>query len=337
VTVAELQRRLRGSGTAVIEIFALPSEVIAFCVTSDDLAVARSPVAHAELVALAAQATESGDPGARKRLFDLLFGPLRDPLASARHLIVVADPSLDGVPFGALYDSVSRTHLVRRMPVSMALSAGSLRVDRRAARPASLVAVALPSGDAAPLPDAERELTDVRALYALGREASGARATFPLLRASAPHADVVHIAGHTQRLRGAEDAALPFAGREGTMEWVSWRSIANAEPFLSRSTVVLSACETLRRPSSPRTFALSLGGAFLAAGARDVIGTLTAIRDTDARDLFFAVHGQLAAGVDAAEAVRRVQLAALDSGNPRATAWSAMAVLTDHIAQEESP
>jgi hypothetical protein len=72
-------------------------------------------------------------------------------------------------------------------------------------------------------------------------------------------------------------------------------------------------------------------------GARDVIGTLTAIRDSDARELFFAVHAQLAAGVDAAEAVRRVQVAAVDSGNPTGTAWSAMAVLTDHIEQEERP
>jgi CHAT domain-containing protein len=311
--------------------------VVTFFVTGDDFLVARSVVAQPELAALVARAAESGDQGARSRLFDLLLGPLRDQFHSPRRLIAVADRSLDGIPFGALYDSVARTHLVQRMPVSMAISASSLRVDTRPARPASLVALALPSDDAAPLPEAEHELADVRALYALAREASGARATFSHLRTSAPHADVVHIAGHTQRLRGAGEAALPFAGRGGAREWVSWRSIAGAEPFLSRATVVLSACETLRRPSSPRTFALSLGGAFLAVGARDVIGTLTAIRDSDARELFFAVHAQLAAGVDAAEAVRRVQVAAVDSGNPTGTAWSAMAVLTDHIEQEERP
>jgi CHAT domain-containing protein len=335
VSVAELQQRLVGSGTAVVEIVILPREVIVFCVTAGELAVGRSEIARPELMALAARAAESGDLQARSRLFDLFFGDLHLSLATVRRLIVVAGTSLDGVPFAALYDSVSRTLLVERMPVAMALSASSLRASPDAARPATLVAVVLPSGDRAPLPESERELVHVRALYARTFEAAGARATFPVLAAHGPDADVVHIAGHTERLPGAGEAALAFAGRDGTRDWVSWRSVAGGQPFLSGATVVLAACETLRSPASPRTFALSLGGAFLTAGAREVVGTLAPIRDTDARDLFLAVHQQLAAGVDGAEAVRRVQVAALQSRDPRAAAWPAVAVLTSQITREK--
>ena len=73
----------------------------------------------------------------------------------------------------------------------------------------------------------------------------------------------------------------------------------------------LAACETLRRPDSSQTLALSLGGGFLAAGADDVIGTLAAIGDQDAHRIFYSIHRRLAAGVDAAEAVRRAQIEAL--------------------------
>jgi CHAT domain-containing protein len=92
--------------------------------------------------------------------------------------------------------------------------------------------------------------------------------------------------------------------------------------------VVLSACNTLRRPDDPNRRALSLGGAFVAAGAQDVFGTLEPIGDRDARGLFFALHEQLARGVAAPEALRRVQLAQI--GRPDG-AWRRLALLTTII------
>ena len=98
-------------------------------------------------------------------------------------------------------------------------------------------------------------------------------------------------------------------------------------------TIVLAACETLRRPASQQTFSLSLGGGFVAAGAGDVIGTLTEIRDEDAYELFRAIHRQLAAGTDAADAVRSAQLSAIASGQPGG--WASIAVLTRRITTDE--
>jgi tetratricopeptide (TPR) repeat protein len=320
-TAEEMRRRLAGSGTAVLEIAAFDDEVVTFCLTGRDLVVHRVRITRGML----AQLAQRTDAAARARLYDVLVRPSGNAIGGARHLVIVSDPELEGLAFGALYDSVSRAYLVERLAVSSAISASSLqRID--ATRPASVAAVALPSGEAAgsaALPQAARELDAVRALYS--RSISTETASISLLAAAS--ADVVHIAGHTQRRGGADEAGLRF----GEREWASWRSIA-ASRFAPTSTIVLAACQSLRRPGSTHAFALSLGDAFLAAGAGDVIGTLDVIADNDAYELFGSVHRELAAGASADDAVRRAQLAILASGRP--VAWQAVAVLTNRIPTE---
>ena len=150
-------------------------------------------------------------------------------------------------------------------------------------------------------------------------------ATFSALNSAA---DVVHIAGHTERQAGLGDAALVFAGNERA----SWKTIAaTLQP--KAKTVVLAACETPRRPSSAQARALSLGGAFLAAGATNVVGTLTPIADADAHALFRALHRELAAGTPPAEALRRAQLAAIAAQPARPESWRAVEPLTSNIPQ----
>jgi CHAT domain-containing protein len=334
-SVAVLQTRLRHSGTAVLEIVSLPDETIAFCVTADALLAARTPVAQHELTALGSRAVQ-GDRAALVRLYDVLVRPAERALTSSRRLIVVADAALDAVPFGALYDARSNRHLIERMPVALSLSALGLRGERpdgESRTPArSLMTVSLPEGErggSKGLPQVREELADVRGLYAR----SVARATFADV--AAEPIDVLHIAGHTQVRAGSEEPMLGFAALEGdAREWMSWRRIAGKR-FLSGTTVVLAACETLRRPESSQIFALSLGGGFVAAGADDVIGTLAAIGDNDAHRLFYAIHRQLATGVDAAEAVRRAQIEALSQNPSNRTPWFAVSVLTDRIRNSE--
>jgi len=311
----EIQHRLRGSDAAVLEIVVLDDEVVTFCVTADGIAVGR-----------ASYDESARDPA---RLYDATVRGVERAIANVHHLIFVPDPALDGVSFGALYDSVSRTHLIERAAVSVALSASSLQLAPNT-KPSSVLAIALPSGESAGtvgLPQIARELTDVRALYARSIGAAD-HATFAELATSAANADVVHIAGHTQQRAGAAGTGLRF----GDHEWASWRNVA-ASRFDEKATIVLAACETLRRPQYGRGFELSLGGGFLAAGAGNVIGTLDVIADDDAYEIFRSVHRQLAAGTDAAEAVRRTQIEALASH--RTTAWQSIAVLTRTIPSRE--
>jgi CHAT domain-containing protein len=258
--------------------------------------------------------------------------PAEGAIASSHGLIVVADPALDALPFGALYDARSRRYLIERMPVALALSALALQSGEPAKAHRSLMTVSLPEGErggSTGLPHVQDELDDVRRLYAQSVE----RTTFAEL--AAPRTDVLHIDGHTQARTGSDEPMLGFAVPRGDgREWISWRRIAR-ERFLSGTTVVLAACETLRRPESSQTFALSLGGGFLAAGASDVIGTLDAIGDRDAQRVFQAIHRELAAGVNPAEAVRRAQLDALRRYPSNHTAWFAVSVLTNRIRSSE--
>ena len=177
------------------------------------------------------------------------------------------------------------------------------------------------------LPAAADEIRAVLARYPRTAELPPAPSTFAALRAV--RADVLHIAGHTNEEPGSGDRILVLTGASGTVERVSWSTIAGARP-LRTGVVVLAACETLRRPASPLTHAPSLGAAFSAAGATDVIGTLTPIADRDARTLFETVHRELAAGAEPAQAVRTAQMLAIRQQRP--AAWRGVAVLTRHIA-----
>jgi CHAT domain-containing protein len=298
ISVRDLQQSLANSDTAVLEVIALPEEIVAICVTSRDAAMAKHAVDFNEA-----------------RLYDAIIRPFDSLLAGSRQLIVVADRALQAVPFAALYDSSAKRYLVERLAVSTAMSAGTLRPMQHGAANA-LLAVALPSGESnAGLPETSREIGDVSALYASAVTIAPEQATFAAFADAAPNANVIHIAGHTQRQSDDAGTALLFAH-----DRVTWSSIA-LRRLPRMPVVVLAACETLRQQAR----AMTLGDGFLAAGAADVIGTLTPIADADARDLFQSIHRHLAAGDVPAQAVRAAQLEALSR---HAESWRAVASLT---------
>ncbi|MCU1349116.1 MAG: hypothetical protein JWO56_2146, partial [Acidobacteria bacterium] len=325
--VATLQRKLAGSGATVLELAALPREVIAFAVTEAGLEVTRRTADRETLTALAGR----GDDDALRQLYELLIRPAEASLAHARELIVVADAALQNVPFGALLDATNR-RLLESLPVATALRAGTLERAQHGGAPRSVVVVSLPTGEGngTALPEAETELASAGSYYRSVRTLGGETASLAALRELARGADVIHIAGHTERQPGAGDPALLFRGPGPAAERVPWTRIAASD--LGPAIVVLAACETLRVPPSTSGHALSLGGGFLAAGATAAIGTLTPIPDNDARDLFRAVHRQLAAGRSAAAALQQTQLDAIrDEARGHVTAWRSLAVLTNRI------
>jgi tetratricopeptide (TPR) repeat protein len=298
ITVAELQKRLAGTATVVLELVALPSEAVTFAISGKEFVVARR--------------------ANHLPLYERVIAPVAATLNDVRRVIIVPDRSLEHVPFAALHDG--RQYLVERFEVAVAASAASLQA--RGAEPVrSAMAMALPSGEGTQstrLPDSDAELAEVGAVYShCAREP---RATLAQLREV--RADVLHLAGHTAREQGAGEQALLFAdGR------ASWKTIAAMAPLRPR-VVVLAACETLRRPDASATRALTLAGAFAAAGARDVVGTLTPIGDRHARVLFAAFHRHLAAGATPAAALRAAQLEELTRGGE---AWKAVALLTTSV------
>jgi hypothetical protein len=319
-----LQEKLAGSDAAVLEVLVLPRELITFVVTAHQFAVSRAPVDPNALAGFAARE----DDDAARQLYDLLIRPSERSLSDAQQLIVVADSLLQQVSFAALLDSKTKRRLIETMTVAMAPSAGSLRSEPRA-NPASVLSMVLPSGESVrtvALAEGEAELADVGRLYRSAVAIDAGRASVSALAEAAPAADVIHIAGHTERQPGLGDAALLFRGRGTLLEPVTWSRIAAMN--LGQPIVVLAACETLRVPLSAQAHALSLGSGFLAAGARAVIGTLTPVADNDSREIFRLVHARLAQGENAAAALRHAQLQAMAAGR---RGWQSVAVMTNRI------
>ncbi len=309
-TLADLQRKLHGSGTLVLHFTSLADEVVAFAIAENDVMVARTAFTRDRI----AQATPT-------ELFDLLIRPSMPMLDRASDLIIVADAPLARVPFAALYDRERKAHLIERISVAMAPSAAVLDIAE-ANVPRSIVAMALLTGEGdatRALPGAAGEIDDIMPLYPQARVVAPADTTYAALRSALQQEGVVHIAGHTTR--EGDDTMLRLARGERA----SWARIA-AEPVSRHTVVVLAACETLRGSTAPHVRSLSLGAAFLAAGAENAIGTLTPIADAEAEPLFLSIHRQLAAGAWPAEAVRRAQLEALASG--RLPSWKSISILT---------
>ncbi|MBV8516408.1 MAG: CHAT domain-containing protein [Acidobacteria bacterium] len=297
IDVVTLQARLRGSNTAVIELALLPREVVAFCVTASSFDVAR---------------------GDREHLYDVAVRPFSHALDASRAVVFVAEPPLDTTPFAALEDAHQHA-LVERVAVARAARASDLQPNTPPRVAHSLAAVMLPSGAGtgfAALPGAANEIAELRPLYANVVEVEASRATFPAFVDAASHADVVHLAGHTAE-EPDDGAALVFAGRR-----VHAASIASTP--IRAQLVVLAGCNTLRAPDAADARALSLGAAFAAAGARDVIGTLTPVADADAHALFLELHRELQRGVAPIDALREVQ-------RQRLRGWQSLALLTNHV------
>ncbi len=321
-TIEDLQRRLRGTATIVLHLTSLPDEVVAFAVAENDVAVARAHISRVHLVQLAA-AVENGDATSLRDLFDVLIRPSSGILERGDEVIVIADRRLERVPFAALYDTRRKRHLIQDVSVAIAPNAAVLDNVETSA-PRVITAITLPSGERVAthaLPEANGEVSEIVPLYAEGHVIATVNATYASLHDALLRNAVVHVAGHTEREPGTGDAALRFADGDRA----TWSRIA-ADSVGRNTIVVLAACETLRGSTSPDVRSLSLGAAFAAAGAGNVIGTLTPIGDADARELFLSIHRYLAAGDSPAQALRQTQLEAITSG--RLPAWQSIALLT---------
>ena len=169
------------------------------------------------------------------------------------------------------------------------------------------------------MPEAAGEIRDIAPLYGQSQILEPGHATYANVHRALQGDAVLHLAGHTTRER--DDTALRLAdGERATGTRIA------ADPVDRRAVVVLAACETLRNSSAPHARSLSLGAAFIAAGAESVIGTLSPIPDAEARPLFLSIHRHLAAGMTPAQSVRRAQIEAVAGGV--LPSWPSIAVIT---------
>ncbi|KGN36355.1 CHAT domain-containing protein [Knoellia subterranea] len=236
-------------------------------------------------------------------LYRILVAPLKEAglaIRDFRTLFIVPHGILHAVPFAALRTPEGRC-LVEDVATVVVPSVSVWEVlrEREATAPRRFVGFANPSvTDYEPLPQAELEVAEVRSLLSQ-LEASvlvGDEASESALRRWSPGADVVHLATHGE-FPEADAMNLHRVLLSATEEHDGH---VNAEELRSldlRSAqlVVLSICDGGVYRFGPGDEPYGLLSALLAAGARNVLGPLWAVEDTQTRLLMTTFYRRLLA------------------------------------------
>ncbi len=252
-------------------------------------------------------------------------------LEEKQRLVLSPHRMLHAVPFPALTWRGAR--LVRRFATSHVPNLGSLLLEREPAPAPRILAIGSATSRllAPPLGLVEREVDEIAAIYRgagvactalCGAEATKARwlataadpglASFSCLHFATHGSDVAEDAPMESRLY-LRDAAI-----DG-VEISTWR--------LQAELVVLSACWSAKRPRAARGFSdvpgddvLGLQGAFFAAGARRVLGTLWPVFDKVAYEVMVGFHRECGMHPDRPPeiALQRCLIAYLDAHPERA-------------------
>lgn len=326
-------------GVLVVEFAVLPKRTIAFCVSSTGIAAVTIPIDRRELEnevsAFAGRIRRRASAEDLRResaaLQRLLIDPLRSHLAGVRELILVPDRQLHALPFAALWNEKTRRYLVEDYTLRFAPSATLSRGLAAAPQQSALVIADPPTATNPPLPASREEAEAIAAMYGGATLLAGETATRSTFIERARRSTLIHFAGHANSDATTSHGALLFAAAGNDSGILASSEVAQLR--LERSPlVVLAACGTLRGDALHVAGMSSLSRAFLAAGARGVVGTLWEVEDDVSAPLFRRFHEDLRAGLEPAEALRAAQIDALRSPEPRLAhpaTWAPVELLTD--------
>ncbi|MEA2417607.1 MAG: hypothetical protein QOI58_4264, partial [Thermoanaerobaculia bacterium] len=269
-----------------------------------------------------------------KRLYKLLLEPVANDLQGVKMLAVVPDMELWRLPFQALQRAdgtyVIEHHAVFYAP-SLATLAMMVRPNRSPAqRGMTLLALGNPTvsgsaisglcaadrdGSFGPLPDAEREVRSIAALYGpeRARVYTGNAAREAVFKQEASHFDILHLATHAL----LDDHAPMYSslllavspqdrGEDGLLET---REIMRLH--LNADLVILAACNTGRGSIHPGEGVIGVSWAFLMSGCPSTIVTQWDVSSASTASVMVDFHKRLTSGMNKAEALRQAQLAAL--------------------------
>lgn len=257
------------------------------------------------------------------RLYEWLIRPVEARLGRHTPLVVVADGEIAAVPFAALFDTRRGRYLVEDHTLRFAASLRESR--RRLEAPAAdgALLVADPAFDPVEhpvlerLPQAQREVREIRPLYPGATVLQGAAATPAGLESALAGASIFHFAGHAvfddQRPeRSYLVLSRPASRTPGklTAAELSRLDLRNVR------LVVLSACRTVRSGRGRAGGFSGLSGALLAAGAGGAVGSTWDVDDALTSALMAAFHRAYADSGDGPRALRVAQLELLRSPNP---------------------
>lgn len=341
VSLEDVASRL-AQGVALLEWVAVRNRIWAVMVTRNGWRWAGIRAPEADLRQRAAhlrEAIESGDDVTANKdgqtLYAILFSHLLRSRERFETLVIVPDPAMDSIPFASLRDPATGRLLIEDVEIVNAPSATVYLTsrDRMPAAQGTPRTVVL-AGDPeialvqfASLPrlrDAASEIRTISRMYPESFARTGVTASRQWFMQKSVTSDVVHVAAHT--VLNTEVpwlSVLPLAADSSGDGLLYVRDVANMQ-FQKCPIVVLAGCKT-GAAVSPHAALHNLALAFLAAGARNVVGTLWDVDDRVARVFSLTLHRQLSRGIRPAVALRETQLIMLRSGDPalrRPRSWS---------------
>jgi CHAT domain-containing protein len=304
-------------------------------------------------------------------IYELLLKPAEQQIKSKSSLLIVPEGTLWDLPFQALQPSSTR-YLIEDFAISYAQSASllqeiiNLKSKHRRTGATTLLAVGNPAlgekadnpsdnsltpASLAPLPQAERQVKQLAALY--GNKQSkiytGAEALEETIKQDAGKYDIVHFAAHSilnsTSPMYSNIVLSQVANRlieDGLLE--AWEV---AKMDLNANLVVLSACETARGRVSAGEGVIGLSWAFFVAGSPTTVVSQWKVLSASTTDFMVDFYrnlqtrqaigkGQLrskpetALQPNKAEALRQAALKMLKSGTYREPLyWAPFIVIGD--------
>jgi len=320
VDMAQIQKLLP-YGTFLIEYTVLDDVTFAWVITHDRRQVVTLKTGRAKIrrwsseVQAAVQVNNAYkiDAALLAAYDELITAPMtvieQLPGSAAPRLVIVPDGTMEGLPFAALRNPVSRRYLIEDMPVSMAGSAAlyalSVKRDRALKRDGSALLFGLS-------PHAEEEVEQIAKQYAPHAVVrTGAEATAEDFIARARESAIVHVGAHA-----VIDPAAPSHSKLvfASSELDATQLLARLKPVRTR-LVVLGACSSAGGlPVGPEGVA-PLVRPLIARGVPAVVGTLWDIDDATAKELLVSFHQHYREGNDAAVAMRLAQIELLRKDN----------------------
>jgi CHAT domain-containing protein len=251
-------------------------------------------------------------------LFDRLLAPVARQLNGARTAVIVADGSLNHLPFATLTTANGR-YLIEEQPLMVAPSASSfIDLDKLPSQSGPALVVAQPApADATPLPAAAGEARQEARAYPNSVLRIGTAVTPKGFLDLARHASMILFSGHAvaDEHRGSHSALLFESAQPGESKRLEAGAIAACR-LRAHPLVVLAGCGTARGTMRSNEGMESLATAFLNAGARAVVATMWDVDDRASSSFFVAFHANRRRGQSPAEALRTAQRAMLTSNDP---------------------
>lgn len=287
------------------------------------------------MVALRAslQRQQSADTALRT-LYAQLVEPLHLDFSRIGELLELeVDGVLQHVPLGALLDPADGRSLGARVGLKYRLrSAMPVRTAQRAA--GAVLVVSDPATEVGKrrglrrLPGADREAMEIARLHPRAIVLRDGAATVTAVRARLAESALLHVGAHAvPASRLQRESALLLAPDDAVPDGVWREQLISGHDGPAPSTVILAACASGDRA------ALAAGtegmvGAWVDAGARDVVASLWPVADGATSEVMIRVHRALAAGRAAALALRDAQRQLEDEHGPAGSwRWAAWRVM----------